>query len=301
VKTSATSAHLVKMSQGLVVAGRRSAARSLLDQHLEADPFDCDALELRAALDRCDGDLGAALATYRRLLEVRSDHAGGRHALSVLTGTGIRPDVDPGHASVAPFVIVPDVLAADARRRLLDIAAAHRDDLVPAGTGADGAYRPELRVSFNLYDMDAQREVQQLVVPRVLGLLDRLTVALATPVHDVDPWECRYRAYYDGSFFGRHRDRFERRVLTWVYWFHHLPQRFLGGDLLLYDRAHHRQISPFLWTRIAPIDNALICFRSDVEHEVTLTHCDVLDPLSGRFIVHGHIRGEPDTGVYEPI
>jgi hypothetical protein len=301
VAGSAGTIDLARLARGLLVAGRRGAARRILNRRLDEAPDDGDAIELLAGMARGDGDMAGAIALYRRLAMGEPGHLGAAHALSLLADGRVDAGVDPGHTSVAPFVLVRDFLAAHAHDRLLGIAAENLDEMVPAGTGYDGAVRTDQRVSFNLYNMDAQREVQELVVPRLLEALPAVTEALATPVSDVDPWECRYRAYRDGSFFAPHRDRLEQRVLTWVYWFHRVPQSFTGGDLLLYDRARDRRASEFLWTRFAPVDNALICFRSDVLHEVTTTHCDPADPMTGRFIVHGHVRGGPATSVYEPI
>ena len=281
-----SAAQILQVARGLIVNGDGGRARALLESAGDFGP----ALELLAALDRTEGQLDTAAHIYRRALALDPDSETARRGTSVLGAGG--PDSAPATdgTDIAPFALIPDLLPEGDVEELLEIARADVGAMVPSGSGTDGQVRPEHRRSLSLRHPEDQEKIRHLVLPAVEARVGELSRALAAPIDALDRSECKFRAYTDRGVFGIHTDRLENRVLTWVYWFHAEPQRFTGGDLLLHDYGQSGGFSNYLFTRLRPRRNALVCFRSETPHEVTETRCDPTDPLAGRFIVHGHLR-----------
>jgi SM-20-related protein len=91
--------------------------------------------------------------------------------------------------------------------------------------------------------------------------------------------ELQIAAYGDGAHFAFHTDTGTgtshaptRRMLTAIYYFYRDPKLFTGGDLRLYDlRARpssNTSSGPDAFVTIAPEQNSLLVFPSELGHEV---------------------------------
>lgn len=107
-------------------------------------------------------------------------------------------------------------------------------------------------------------------------------------------------AHHAGGYYMRHTDngdstpRQAGRRISYVYYFHREPRRFVGGDLLLYDTDYDLQeCSTRTYSRLAPTDNTLVLFPSDSYHEITKVapaSGETLPFGDGRFTVNGWIH-----------
>jgi len=96
-------------------------------------------------------------------------------------------------------------------------------------------------------------------------------------------FEAHFAMYPAGTFYKRHVDRFHlnpHRVISMVCYLNQDWEETHGGQLRMYlpDKA----------IDIAPLPGRMVCFRSEIEHEVLLTHQPrysvtgwMLDQLSG--------------------
>ncbi|MES2390121.1 MAG: 2OG-Fe(II) oxygenase [Acidobacteriota bacterium] len=107
--------------------------------------------------------------------------------------------------------------------------------------------------------------------------------------------ELQIAAYGDGAHFAFHTDTGygtshapTRRILTAIYYFHSSPKLFTGGDLRLYN-LRSRPSSPSNsddFTTIAPEQNSLLVFPSELGHEVTAVHQPTGNFADFRFVVN---------------
>lgn len=96
-------------------------------------------------------------------------------------------------------------------------------------------------------------------------LSQQLRTNLRMPVHGV---EAHYALYPPGARYMRHKDRMQdsgARMISWVTYLNADWQPADGGLLRLYsDDGGHADIAPTLGTSV--------CFLSDIEHEVLVSH-----------------------------
>lgn len=82
-------------------------------------------------------------------------------------------------------------------------------------------------------------------------------------------FETHFALYPPGAFYKKHVDQFHNtqdRRLSCVYYLNDHWEEDFGGQLTLYDKNDN------LLTDVLPLGNRLICFLSDLPHEVCLTH-----------------------------
>lgn len=82
-------------------------------------------------------------------------------------------------------------------------------------------------------------------------------------------FEAHFAVYNPGSFYKKHVDQFvttQERKISCVYYLNPQWRSEFGGELVLYDKDDN------LLTKIDPIGNRLVCFRSELPHEVLTTH-----------------------------
>lgn len=80
--------------------------------------------------------------------------------------------------------------------------------------------------------------------------------------------ETHFAIYQPGDFYRKHVDQFSSnkdRVISYVYYLNHNWQPEYGGELKLYNLKQQ------MIKKVLPIGNRLICFTSDLPHEVCET------------------------------
>jgi SM-20-related protein len=111
------------------------------------------------------------------------------------------------------------------------------------------AETPAIQAYFSIMKTMADTLNQQLF----LGLMD---------------FETHFALYPPGAFYKKHVDQFSNkqdRRISCVYYLNENWQASFGGELLLYDKEDN------LLTSILPTANRLVCFLSDLPHEVCET------------------------------
>ena len=178
--------------------------------------------------------------------------------------------------------------------RLLEYAGGHEPDFQPgkvftAGSSWAGVVDPEVRRARDKKMLDA---VWDLFDRRLRELLPDVRRTLGVPWFPLDGIEHRLVVHADGDFFGVHTDNgrpaVSARRITAVYYFHAMPKRFSGGELRLYDGVlQDGRIGPgTTYTELAPLDNSLVFFPSQLFHEVRPVRTHGPDFRDGRFTVN---------------
>ncbi|AMP91452.1 2OG-Fe(II) oxygenase [Legionella pneumophila] len=78
-------------------------------------------------------------------------------------------------------------------------------------------------------------------------------------------FETHFAIYHPGAFYKKHIDQFDgkkNRKISFVYYLNEIWQKEFGGELLLYDSEDN------LIQSIYPVGNRLVCFDSELPHEV---------------------------------
>ncbi|MFP4092029.1 MAG: 2OG-Fe(II) oxygenase [Cyclobacteriaceae bacterium] len=101
-------------------------------------------------------------------------------------------------------------------------------------------------------------------IQRVQQLMQFLNRSLYLGIRD---FEVHFAMYPEGTFYKRHADRFQKnahRVISVVCYMNKGWQEADGGKL--------RMFLPDREVDIAPLPGRMVCFRSEIEHEVLITH-----------------------------
>jgi hypothetical protein len=276
----------------LYASGILDHAASVLEGRLSSSAPTPALFQTLGQIYRKQGRLTEAAAMFDRLTELAPDDRRAQSLSAILDGRV--PPAWPESAPLqpAPFVLLRDFLPPEFHDTLLPLVlAAPEEDLILSTVGKD-EYRPDLRISLTVGGMKATQKAFWGHVAAVLpSLLDRLHV----PPFEVGKTEIRTRTYRAGHFFEVHRDNSipetaDRRV-SFVYFFHRVPRRYTGGDLLLIDTSPDLSQPPITnFTRIVPVDNAIVFFPSPFYHAVVPVACTSEDPGDTRFVINGHIR-----------
>lgn len=84
----------------------------------------------------------------------------------------------------------------------------------------------------------------------------------------LNEFESHFACYQPGAFYKKHIDQFQQtqdRRISCVYYLNEQWSDSFGGELILYDKSDNLLMS------VPPLANRLICFSSDLPHEVTKT------------------------------
>jgi hypothetical protein len=277
----------------LYASGILDSAASVLEQRLVADAANVETLNTLGAIYRKQGRLSDAARIYERVTTLAPGDAHARFLASVLNGQVPPALPDNGDAlQPAPFAFVENFLPAEFHHNLLArVLAAPDEDVVPSTVGLN-EYNPDRRVSFTVGGL---KEIQSEFWSYVSEALPSLCPRLQVPLFPVGRTEVRVRTYRAGNFFEVHRDNSipesADRTVSFVYFFHRVPRRYTGGELLLFDTSpSSKRYSITNFTRVVPVDNALIMFPSRFYHAVVPVECTSPDPGDTRFVINGHIR-----------
>jgi len=195
--------------------------------------------------------------------------------------------------SSPPWLRVPDLLSDDEHRQLVEFTLANEAKFEPSGIiNRDG--RPGLDPGFRSslsFRGGATPEIWALFEQRLHAILPAVRKALGVPHFRLCSIERQLTAHRDGGFFAPHADVgspvTDGRRISCVYYFNVRPRRFSGGALKLYDwwdtPAGRRPAGTC--TRLDPLDNSLLFFRSTDIHEVMPVQCHGPDFDSSRFTV----------------
>ncbi len=115
-------------------------------------------------------------------------------------------------------------------------------------------------------ESDNQDPAIQFFINQIHQLCQVLNQNLFLGLHE---FETHFASYQPGTFYKKHIDQFaaqKTRKVSFVYYLNEDWCDEYGGQLKLYDTHDH------LLENINPQGNRLICFNSELPHEVTTTH-----------------------------
>lgn len=173
--------------------------------------------------------------------------------------------VDKGYAILDDFLEEPDYLALSAHVQLL----VKQNEFKPAHIGqAQAMHRmPTIRADMiSWLDHVAQIPAVDSYFSQMQQLKTLLNQTLFLGLAD---FETHFANYPPGAFYKKHIDQFTHnkdRRISCVYYLNENWQREEGGQLILYG-PNNEQLSSIL-----PSRNRLVCFRSDIPHEVCKTY-----------------------------
>lgn len=295
--TPANGIDLVDLASSLDAAGQTEKAFTVLDLAVAESARAIDALELKGQWLRARGDLRRAAEVFDQLSRRQPEHRSARYLAALLAGSHLAiPDSRPAPWPSA-FVRLEDFLDDARHRELLELVTRSASAFEPSTVGVMGANGREPRVdlgsrtSFRLTDVGP---VARWLRPLVEERLPTIRTLLGVAPFALKEIELKCTAYGDGHFFGAHSDsRYQpSRRISFVYYFHHLPKRYSGGALLLYDgdRADPAKYFTDRLTRLETLDNSVVFFPSGSYHEVERVVSPSGRLEDARFTFAGHVQ-----------
>jgi SM-20-related protein len=195
-----------------------------------------------------------------------------------------------GEIEHAPYIRIPRFLKQDENKSVLDYALSRRSsfDLSRVETGV-----PDHRHSHVLFDLS---DLNIDLEGRIYELLPDVISYLGIKIPAAFRLETQLTTHNHGGYFKAHNDNGSPgtadRFLTYVYYFHHEPAAFAGGELRLYDSKveANQWVAVDTFSEIKPENNMLLLFPSRLFHEVMPISCNSHDFGDGRFTLNGWVR-----------
>jgi Rps23 Pro-64 3,4-dihydroxylase Tpa1-like proline 4-hydroxylase len=238
------------------------------------------------------GKINEAAAAYQSLTQLKPDDQNARYRYALTAGLDPMPEPPPG-MQPSPFVLLKNFLPESFHDTLVPFTLSVESQLTPATVGAD-QYNPNHRESLELRE---RNEIQSRFVRQIKDALWHICDRLHVTRFELGKLEAKLRVYLDGHFFRLHCDNPAdsplscTRHVSYVYFYHRMPRGYTGGDLLLFDtdlQANRYTITGF--TRITPVDNAVVFFPSGCYHSVVPVKCPSKQIADSRFVINGHVH-----------
>ncbi len=142
---------------------------------------------------------------------------------------------------VTHSIVYEEFLALQELTALIAYTRARQSTFRASQVHDPGHQRDPYRRSRVLMDTGPFHEIFQ---HRITFYLPRILRALRHPLFEVTRMESQITASNDGDYFRLHNDNthasWPSREITFVYFFHHEPPPFAGGELVLYDFSPDR-------------------------------------------------------------
>lgn len=274
-----------------------------LRQRLTQCPGDEKALRELAACKRKQGRLDEALVIYKNLVEYYPSQADYPYAISALTST-LESDIPAGitQPRISPVIEWEKFLPEQVIAETISYMCEHQADFLPAELGGgknheESHYNPDARnnTALSLKGNPLKKQVHELIAAR----LPEVTRCLGVQPFEASRTEVKLRAYHNGEYFRAHQDGGKGRQISYTYFFHPEPQRFNGGELVLFDTDVDSSTFNHSFTRIFPKRNSLFFFPSHFYHAVLPVKTQDDDFMSARFVINGHIWEKKNEDVEE--
>ncbi len=203
-----------------------------------------------------------------------------------------RPPVLPAQCVVLDEFLAPQELEELTRFTLEHEADFSASEVVsPSADG--GIVNYEHRRSRVLMDLAHH---QDLMLERIKAVLPQVLDKLGMEEFSIAGVEAQVTASNDGDFFHFHSDNGSDRVasrhLTFVYFFHHEPRQFEGGELRIHDARLEEgtYVSEGSYQTIVPQQNQIVFFPCELLHEITPVNCRSQLFADSRFTLNGWLR-----------
>jgi hypothetical protein len=193
----------------------------------------------------------------------------------------------------AKSVVLDEFLAPAEMEAILNYAMEHEGEFraseVVSPSGQPGIIDYSHRRSRVLTDLGPYEEI---ILNRVRTVLPRILDELEMGEFSISRTEIQITASNDGDFFRAHsdngQDKISSRQLTFVYFFHHEPNQFEGGELRLYDS--HSIHGGGSYETIVPRQNQIVFFPCSTLHEITQVRCQSRAFADSRFTANGWLH-----------
>jgi hypothetical protein len=176
----------------------------------------------------------------------------------------------------AKCVIIPDFFPLDVNQSLCDYTWKHEASFFERSHSLGFPLQKSFAASHG-FDGWKSHIVEMLGL-RLPSVLDAFGLACFNP----GKIEADVSAILDKGFLELHNDTFcaPDRLLTYVYYFHSVPKRFKGGQLIIHGLEPQESV-------VEPENNTCIFFPAHCYHQVLPVACR--DFVDGRFSVNGWI------------
>ena len=269
--------------------GLGEEAATVLEETLAREGENCRILRLLGKIYRAQGDCDAALNTYTRLLALSPDDSMAAYLCDVFSGRQIPPSLHKrSEFWPAPFVCIDGFLSDSLKAKVLRLALT-RERLFARSEISTG-----IKVSVRSSSTLSQKHLGPIGYPFMEQIKSRLPDVLPQLHCDtvtLDRFELQMAVHLNDNFYAPHQDtggeKLNTRAVSFVYYFYDSPKPFEGGDLLLYDTKLETNTCTIDFTRVEPVDNRVVFFRSDYFHAVTSVSCRVDGFSQGRFALNG--------------
>lgn len=187
----------------------------------------------------------------------------------------------------AKYVVLRNFLAEETNRNLYNYATQNQSNFLSRTSHPD--YPPQQGYGAT-EGFDGWRSLVEASVEKKLRFIFE---SLAIQNFQFTRLESNVSAILDGGYLGIHNDTFcaNTRLLTFIYYFHSLPKKFAGGQLVIYNN----QTDCFNQIEKAdschfyePENNSCIIFPAANYHQVLPVACS--DFKFGRFSVNGWVH-----------
>ena len=266
---------------------------TVLRQRLKDKPEDQTLLFHLAACKRKQGKLDEALHLYSELGKSFPDNPDYPYTTAALTGelSGCVTDTI-SRPCPSPVVELSNFLPETTIQEMIDYMWQHKADFRPSEVGGGkkhdkGRYDPEYRnnTGLSLKGNPLKKIVRALITEQLADVTHRLGLS---PFEN-SRIEVKLRAYHNGEYFRVHQDGGHGRLISYTYFFHPEPNRFDGGELVIFDTDTTSSNYNHSFTRIMPKSNSLFFFPSHHYHAVLPVETQDDDFMSARFVINGHV------------
>ena len=268
-------------------------AESVLKQRLSENKNDENILLQLAEILRQRGEIDNALEFYQKLLYLNPDHQKAKLLSAILKQQSVNNLYLDGSQPVA-YVQINNFLDQEQRKNIWNTIKQKKNKFSDALV--DKSINPSYRNSNILYKNDL-KEISDWFLKKVNYQLGSIWPRLLVEPFKTESEELQLTLHQDGEFYKIHTDdqktdKVSTRKITFVYYFHHQPKKFKGGDLLLFDTDVSQDSCVNKYTRVSPDNNSIIFFPSNIYHQVTPVSCNSPELENGRFTLNGWLHNE---------
>ncbi|MBT8183442.1 MAG: 2OG-Fe(II) oxygenase [Eudoraea sp.] len=177
-----------------------------------------------------------------------------------------------------------DFLGKEENQALYNLAIEKNDRFSDSNTIKSKLY-PNWRKSKVIYHQQFAY-FEELMKQKLRERFDEICKRLNIAPFDINYMEVQLTSHNDGEYFKWHSDNSSAdtatRTITFVYYFHALPKRYSGGELVIHEGLKRHVITPE--------NDTMVVFYSGRNHEVKKVRCPSGRFEDGRFTLNGWIR-----------
>ncbi|NES06176.1 MAG: proline hydroxylase [Okeania sp. SIO2F4] len=194
------------------------------------------------------------------------------------------------------YLLRENFLSHSENQQLLNYVLPKESDFVPAVVSNESATN-----MFKSYEnrralvLQSFAKFEELIVEKNQEILPDVFTKLNIPEFSIAKFETQLTAHNHGNFYKTHVDNqypVDKRVITYVYYFHQEPKAFTGGNLRIYDSKiqgkYYSKADTF--KTIEPQNNSIVFFLSSYLHEVLPVSCPSQGFADSRFTINGWIH-----------